>query len=75
MTVNPEKYAKALLKNKFYSTYEEALAEANRFNNQALNGMVEALKCYPDPDSSLEVKNLVEGGAVVNVVKNNKLNS
>lgn len=75
MTVDPEKYAKALVKNGIYSNYNDALNEAMRYNQQALSGLIEPLKCHPDPDVTMEVRNIVEGGQVVNFVKNNKLNS
>jgi hypothetical protein len=74
-TVNPQKYAQALVKNGIYPSYEAALNEAVRYNNAALNGLIETLKCHPDPDMQMEVRNLVEGGPTVHFVKNNKLNS
>ena len=45
MKVDREKYAKALLDNKIYSTIEDALAEADRWNAEAAKGFFEPFKC------------------------------
>ena len=53
MKVDEQLYAKALVKNGIFDNIDDALLEAQQFNNKIDDGLLEPLKCYPNPDCSV----------------------